>query len=213
MLPYAPGNEEGFALVTVTPPPPSKTETTPRDITMVLDVCLMQGRKMEQARAADANCSGRWRPDDRFRLIDFSSDVRTFRDEFVQATESNLRDATRYLDALEAQGGTNIEGALREAVRPSTTTWPAAAHSVHHRRRANGWRTASGPAGVRRQRRQRARRRAATDLHVRLGNRRECRPARAILPSKDVERASSFAPMNRSSEWWDSSRTVSSIRC
>jgi len=30
-----------------------------------------------------------------------------------------VRDATRYLDALEAQGGTNIEGALREAIRPT----------------------------------------------------------------------------------------------
>src|SRR4029077_14189313 len=65
---------------------------------------------------------GTLRPEDRFRLIDFSSDVRTFKDDFVQASSSNLRDAQRYLDALEAQGGTNIEGALREAVRPPTTS-------------------------------------------------------------------------------------------
>ncbi|HTE45587.1 MAG TPA: VIT domain-containing protein [Gemmatimonadaceae bacterium] len=121
MLPYAPGNEDGFALVTVTPPPSPRNETTPRDITLVLDVSgSMQGRKMEQARAAGHQLLGTMRPDDRFRLIDFSSDVRTFRDEFVSATSANLRDAGRYLDALEAQGGTNIEGALREAVRPST---------------------------------------------------------------------------------------------
>src|SRR5262249_23615234 len=43
-----------------------------------------------------------------------------FRDDFVAATSENLREANRYLDALEAQGGTNIEGALREAVRPAT---------------------------------------------------------------------------------------------
>ena len=122
MLPYSPGNEEGFALVTVTPPLMNRGETTPRDITLVLDVSgSMQGRKIEQARAAGRQLLGTLRPEDRFRLIDFSSDVHTFRDEFVSATAENLRDATRYLDALEAQGSTNIEGALREAVRVPTT--------------------------------------------------------------------------------------------
>ncbi len=119
MLPYAPGNEDAFTLVTVTPPLAARNETTPRDITLVLDISgSMQGRKIEQARAAGHQLLGTLRPDDRFRIIDFSSDVRTFRDEFVAATSNNLRDANRYLDALDAQGGTNIEGALREAMRP-----------------------------------------------------------------------------------------------
>jgi Mg-chelatase subunit ChlD len=110
-------------LVPVTAPPLARNEMTPRDITLVLDVSgSMQGRKMEQARAAGRQLLGTLRADDRFRLIDFASDVRTFRDDFVAATPSNLRDAVRYLDALEAQGGTNIEGALREAVRPSAAS-------------------------------------------------------------------------------------------
>ena len=120
MLPYAPGNEDGFALVTVTPPLMQRNEATPRDITLVLDVSgSMQGRKMEQARAAGRQLLGTLRPTDRIRLIDFSSDVRTFKDDFVAATPDNVRAAMRYLDALEAQGGTNIEAALREAMRPA----------------------------------------------------------------------------------------------
>jgi len=123
MLPYSPGNEDGFALFTITPPAVARGEVTPRDITLVIDVSgSMQGRKIEQARAAGRQLLSTLRPDDRFRLIDFSSDVRTFRDDYVPATAANLREATRYLDALEAQGGTNIEGALREAVRPSVTS-------------------------------------------------------------------------------------------
>lgn len=119
-LTYAPGNEDAFALLTVSPPPISRGETTPRDVTLVLDVSgSMQGRKIEQARAAGKQLLTTLRSDDRFRLIDFSSDVRTFRDEFVTATAANVREATRYLDALEAQGGTNIEAALREAIRPA----------------------------------------------------------------------------------------------
>ena len=98
----------------------NRAETTPRDVTLVLDVSgSMQGRKIEQARAAGKQLLSTLRSEDRFRLVDFSSDVRTFRDEFVAATSVNVRDATRYLDALEAQGGTNIEGALREAIRPA----------------------------------------------------------------------------------------------
>lgn len=121
MLPYAPGNEDGFALITVSPPATRRDETTPRDITLVLDVSgSMSGRKMEQARAAGRQFLATLRPTDRFRLIDFASDVRTFRDDFVPASAENIRQATRYFDALEASGSTNIEGALREALRPST---------------------------------------------------------------------------------------------
>ncbi|HEY4304203.1 MAG TPA: VIT domain-containing protein [Gemmatimonadaceae bacterium] len=118
MLPYAPGNEDGFALITVSPPATRRDETTPRDVTLVLDVSgSMSGRKIEQARAAGKQLLGTLRPSDRFRLIDFSSDVHTFRDDFVAASPDNVRDAMRYFDALEANGSTNIEGALREALR------------------------------------------------------------------------------------------------
>jgi Ca-activated chloride channel homolog len=119
-LNYAPGNEDGFTLLSVTPPAERRTDAIPRDVTLVLDVSgSMNGRKIEQARAAGRQLLSTLHEADRFRLIDFSSDVRTFRDDFVAATPANLREATRYLDALDASGSTNIEGALREALRPS----------------------------------------------------------------------------------------------
>lgn len=121
MLPYAPGNEDGFALITISPPAAQRAEATPRDVTLVLDVSgSMQGRKIEQARAAARQLLGTLRPEDRFRLIDFSSDVHTFKDDFVSASADNVREANPYIDALDADGGTNIEGALREAMRPRT---------------------------------------------------------------------------------------------
>ncbi|HUE89020.1 MAG TPA: VIT and VWA domain-containing protein, partial [Vicinamibacterales bacterium] len=52
LLPHVRSSEDGFALITLSPPalPP---RTTPRDVTFVLDVSgSMRGRKMEQARAA-----------------------------------------------------------------------------------------------------------------------------------------------------------------
>jgi Ca-activated chloride channel family protein len=116
VLANAPGSENGFALVTLTPPSGS-TATVPRDITFVLDVSgSMSGRKMEQARAAGKQLLRTLTRDDRFRMIDFSSDVRTFRDDFVDATPANIDAATRYLDQLQANGGTNIDGALDAAL-------------------------------------------------------------------------------------------------
>jgi Ca-activated chloride channel family protein len=118
LLANAPGSEDGFALLSLSPPASlTSAEATPRDVTLVLDVSgSMNGPKMEQARAAGRQLLQTLRPADRFRLIDFSSDVHTFRDDFSPATPENVHAGERYLDALEAQGSTNISGALREAL-------------------------------------------------------------------------------------------------
>ena len=119
VLQHAPGNEPGFALITVSPPRTARGSTTPRDVTLVVDVSgSMSGRKLEQAKAAGRQLLETLSPEDRFRIIDFSTDVRTFRDELVYATDRNVAAARRYIDDLEAQGSTNISGALDEALRP-----------------------------------------------------------------------------------------------
>jgi Ca-activated chloride channel family protein len=118
VLANAPGGEDGFALISLAPPSSmTRGDATPRDVTLVLDISgSMAGVKINQARAAGRQLLATLRPEDRFRLIDFSSDVHTFRDEFSSATPENLRAAEQYLNALEAQGSTNISGALREAL-------------------------------------------------------------------------------------------------
>jgi len=116
VLSNAPGNDDGFALITLSPPA-IQPRAVPRDLTFVLDVSgSMSGEKMEQARAAGKQILRSLSAMDRFRLIDFSSDVRTFRDNFSSATRENIRAAERYLDELEAQGSTNVSGALDEAL-------------------------------------------------------------------------------------------------
>ncbi|HUQ99764.1 MAG TPA: VIT domain-containing protein [Gemmatimonadaceae bacterium] len=120
LLANAPGNDDGFALITLAPPA-IRPRPVPRDVTFVLDVSgSMSGEKIEQARAAGKQLLRTLSPIDRFRLIDFSSDVRTFRDDFAVASGENLRAAERYLDGLEAQGSTNISGALDEALSKET---------------------------------------------------------------------------------------------
>ena len=138
VLANAPGSEDGFALVTLTPPS-GATATVPRDITFVLDVSgSMSGRKMEQARAAGKQLLATLSRDDRFRMIDFSSDVRTFRDDFVDATQANIAAATRYLDQLQANGGTNIDGALDAALSQSSPREGDDDEYAHHSSRQVG---------------------------------------------------------------------------
>ena len=120
VLANAQRGEPGYALITVTPPSELAQNRMPRDMTLVLDCSgSMSGRKMEQAKAAGRRLLQTLTERDRFRLIDFSTDVRSFRDDFVFATESNIRSAMRYLDDLEASGSTNISGALEQALGSS----------------------------------------------------------------------------------------------
>lgn len=116
LLANAPNGEDGFALITLSPPS-QPVRATPRDIVLVIDVSgSMSGRKIEQARAAGRQLLQTLTASDRFRLIDFSSDVRSFRDGWSLATAGNVHAALDYLEALRANGGTNIQGALDEAL-------------------------------------------------------------------------------------------------
>ena len=79
----------------------------------------MRGQKMEQARAAGRRMLASLGSQDRFRIIDFSTDVRTFASGFTPATRRNIDEAIRYLDDLRPDGSTNISGALEEALEHS----------------------------------------------------------------------------------------------
>jgi Ca-activated chloride channel family protein len=119
VLTNAPSGDRGYALITIAPPA-VLPQALPRDITFVVDVSgSMSGRKIAQARDAGKALLATLGPRDRFRLIDFDSDVRTFRDAFSDATPANVEAADRYLEGLEAHGSTNIEGALRSALGTS----------------------------------------------------------------------------------------------
>ena len=118
LLAHARRDESGYALITVTPPADVANARLPRDVTFVMDVSgSMSGRKLEQAKAAGRQLLRSLGSQDRFRVIDFSTDVRSFRDGFSLATDENIRAAEQYLDRLEANGSTNISGALEEALR------------------------------------------------------------------------------------------------
>jgi Ca-activated chloride channel family protein len=87
----------------------------PRDVVFVVDRSgSMEGRKIEQARAALRHGLGTLRTADRFAVVTFASDVTTrgLRD----ATAANVTDARASVNEIDASGGTNIDGALDAAL-------------------------------------------------------------------------------------------------
>jgi Ca-activated chloride channel homolog len=117
VLTHSEPGEDGFALLFLAPPAASETATVGRDLTLVVDISgSMSGEKMEQARAALRQALSALRPRDRFRLIAFSSAVRQFREGFTTAGEAELAEARRFVDGLDASGGTNLAGAVEAAL-------------------------------------------------------------------------------------------------
>lgn len=116
VLTHAPARDDGYALITLSPPN-LRRATAARDVTFVLDVSgSMSGEKLEQARAAGKQFLAALTRGDRFRLIAFSGDVQEYREEWTAATAQDRRDAEAWLDGLRAGGGTNIAGALERAL-------------------------------------------------------------------------------------------------
>lgn len=112
--------EDGYFMLTLSPAD-AEGPRVAKDVTVVVDVSgSMSGEKIEQARTALRQLLGTLDRGDRFRLIRFSSGVSTYRDEWSNATAAELRGALEWVDALRANGGTNIAGALREAFRAET---------------------------------------------------------------------------------------------
>jgi Ca-activated chloride channel family protein len=109
----APGGEDGYFMLLISPPNAEDGPGVPRDLSLVLDVSgSMSGEKIEQAKAALRQALSTLQPADRFRLVAFSTRVVAFHDGFVAGTAENVQAARDFLNHLIADGGTNIAGAL-----------------------------------------------------------------------------------------------------
>jgi Ca-activated chloride channel family protein len=119
---HAPAGEDGYFMLLVAPAREDGGASMPRDLTLVVDVSgSMSGDKIDQAKAAVRQALGTLRGTDRFRLIAFSNRVSLFRDQFTPATHEQLDAARHWVDALAADGGTNIAGALEAALGQSSS--------------------------------------------------------------------------------------------
>jgi Ca-activated chloride channel homolog len=114
---HRPASGDGYFMLTLSPDRVSES-TIPRDLTAVVDVSgSMSGEKIDQTRRALLQLLGSLGPGDRFRLIRFASSVEAWRPGWTRATGPDLAEAREWVSRLSAQGGTNIAGALDEALR------------------------------------------------------------------------------------------------
>ena len=91
------------------------TQILPKDVVFCVDTSgsMLEGNKMEQARAALKYCIKSLRPGDRFNVVDFSTVARSFQKEgLVDVTPANRETALQYVTRLRARGGTAIAEAL-----------------------------------------------------------------------------------------------------
>ncbi|HXO86393.1 MAG TPA: VIT domain-containing protein [Gemmatimonadales bacterium] len=115
LVPHHPAGEDGYFMLLLAPGT-SDAAALRRDLVAVIDVSgSMSGEKIAQARSALIQLLASLREGDRFRLVAFSGGVRRYSQEWTAATPQGRRDAEAWIRSLDAEGGTNIAGALTEA--------------------------------------------------------------------------------------------------
>src|SRR5881396_1411866 len=118
LIPHHPVGEDGYFMLLLAPGAAADAPggALRRDLVAVIDISgSMSGAKIEQAKAALIQLLGSLRTNDRFRLVAFSGGVRRYAEGWTDATTERRRDAATWIRSLEAEGGTNIGGALTEA--------------------------------------------------------------------------------------------------
>jgi Ca-activated chloride channel family protein len=107
-------SENGYAMLLLTPKiEMSLKYEVPRDMVMILDTSgSMRGVKMEQAKKALKYCLNNLGPKDRFALMNFATTVNKYKDGLLENTSDQLDQARKWVDRLEATGGTAINDAL-----------------------------------------------------------------------------------------------------
>ncbi len=95
----------------------SKSQHIARDLVFVLDISgSMTGPKMDQARKALKHCLSNLHAHDRFAVIAFATTVQRQHDSLQTASMENVAEAKKWVDELEATGGTAIDDALSDAI-------------------------------------------------------------------------------------------------
>jgi Ca-activated chloride channel family protein len=109
---------ETHFLLAVYPPSVQPVKRMPVEMLYMIDVSgSMAGTSIQQAREALLQALDRLGPSDRFGILAFSSSYYEFASEPLTATAENLAAARRFVQRLEADGGTEMLPALLHVMR------------------------------------------------------------------------------------------------
>jgi Ca-activated chloride channel homolog len=108
--------DEGFFLLLAAPSlNVDDAKVVAKDVIIVLDQSgSMEGEKFSQAQNALKYVLNHLNAEDRFNIVAFSTGTRPYAQRLQSA--SNASEATRWVDSLAAEGGTDINRALLEAL-------------------------------------------------------------------------------------------------
>lgn len=112
---------DGYFAMTVVPPADAGTlPRSPVEMVFALDVSgSMDGRPIEQAKAAVRWALARLTPDDTFQVVRFAARAELMADRPLSATPANVRRAMQYLEKFSTGGGTVLLDGLRKVLSSS----------------------------------------------------------------------------------------------
>ncbi len=120
ILPFRYDDDEGGHFMALLTPDaePGENAVVPRDISIVLDQSgSMQGEKLGQAKVALKEVLNGLRGQDNFALSSFANSVAQLNDAAVPAGAENRTAAKEFVDAIDADGGTNLHDALKAGIK------------------------------------------------------------------------------------------------
>ncbi len=115
---HSPGENEAYGLLSVFPPV-ENLESRPiaKNVVFLIDTSgSMSGESIGQAQSGLRRCLKVLKPEDRFTIVRFASDWSAFSPELRDATPDRIDAAREYIYGLDADGGTEMQPALKHAM-------------------------------------------------------------------------------------------------
>jgi Ca-activated chloride channel homolog len=107
----------GFFTFVAEPNPENGSDIINKVFTLIIDKSgSMSGDKIAQARSAAQFIVNNLNEGDRFNIVDFSTEVHSFRNTHVVNTIENRNAALDYIESIDAVGWTNISDALTSSI-------------------------------------------------------------------------------------------------
>lgn len=101
-----------------------------QSVTFVLDISgSMYGESIEQAKQALKYGLQQLQPEDSFNIVTFNHEAMLYSEQLLPVTPSTIARALRFVDGLDADGGTEMAAALKAAFsiktydQPNSTRW------------------------------------------------------------------------------------------